>query len=313
MYYIGIDIGGTNIACGIVNAQGEIVTKQSIKTEKHDYQTQVERIAELISSVISDSQIPRESIKRIGVGCPGCCNQELGVVELAVNLDWYNVPLASDLEKLTGCNVFIDNDANAAAYGEFMVGAAKGANSAVVITLGTGVGAGIIVDGKLLYGANFAGGEIGHMVIRADGVPCNCGRCGCFEAYASATGLIRTTKAAMAQNPDSEMCRIAEQNGKVSARTAWLAAKSGDSAGKQVVDEYIRDLACGLTNVINIFQPDILCIGGGVCNERDNLLFPLKKLIAEQVFSRNSAVNTEIAICQLGNDAGIIGAAMLGV
>jgi glucokinase len=321
MKYIGVDVGGTNIACAVVDSGGAILHKQSIKTESEcGYAVVVKNIAALVEEVLRESETDAGEIARIGVGCPGCCNSDTGIVELCVNLGWKGVPLVRDLSELTGIKVAIENDANAAAYGEFVAGAAKGANSAVVITLGTGVGSGIILDGKLLRGTNFAGGELGHMVIQAqlgnggaDETPCGCGRLGCFESYSSATGLIRATKAAMAANPDSKMHQIAEEYGKISARTAWRAADVGDAAGTAVVQQYIAYLACGITNVINIFQPDIVCIGGGVCNEGDKLLVPLKDLVARQVYSRDSASkNTEIAICRLGNDAGIIGAAMVG-
>ncbi|MCL2071713.1 MAG: ROK family protein [Oscillospiraceae bacterium] len=310
--YIGVDIGGTNIACGIISDKGAILHKKSIKTESEKgYESIVKNVAALVTQMTQEANIPIGEIGGIGVGCPGLCNKNLGIVERAVNLNWYNVPLCADLEKATKLSVTIDNDANAAAYGEFVAGAAVGANSAIVITLGTGVGSGIIIDKKLYYGMNFAGGEIGHIVINANGIRCNCGRNGCFEAYSSATGLVRMTKEAIEQNPDSEMHRISEQNGKISARTAWQAAELKDRAGQEVVDKYIQYLACGLTNVINIFQPDIVCIGGGVCNEGDKLLIPLTQSVAMQVFSRDSEKNTELAICRLGNDAGIIGAAIL--
>jgi glucokinase len=309
-HYIGVDIGGTNIACGLVDKTGKIIHKDSIKTQPElGFESAVQRIAELVKTIgNADLGVPQLSI---GIGCPGVCNKDTGVVEVSNNLNWHNVPLKAEIERLTGLPVNIDNDANAAAYGEFIAGAAKGANSAVAITLGTGVGGGVIIDGKILSGMNHAGGEIGHMVINADGLPCNCGRVGCFEVYSSATGLIHSTKEVMEFLPDSKMHEIAEKMGKISARTAWLAASDGDEGGITVVESYIHYLSVGIANVINIFQPDILCIGGGVCNEKDNLLVPLKKQVAEQIFSRNSAKNTEIKICELGNDAGIIGAALM--
>jgi glucokinase len=308
-FYIGVDIGGTNIACGVVNEQGEIVLKKSIKTEcKNGYESVVKRAAALVDDVINEADV---EVMGVGAGCPGGINKETGVVEKSGNLGWYNVPLQKDLESLLRRSVVVDNDANAAAYGEFVAGVAKEANSAVVITLGTGVGSGIIIDGKLYYGENFAGGEIGHIVIDVNGVPCSCGRSGCFETLSSATGLIRMSRDAMEANPDTKMHAIAEECGKVSARTAWKAKELGDKVGTELVERYIKYLACGITNVINIFQPDIVCIGGGVCNEGDNLLIPLKKLVGAEVFSRQSDKNSEIAICKLGNDAGIIGAGML--
>ncbi len=216
------------------------------------------------------------------------------------------------ISEATGRPAFVENDANAAAYGEFVAGAAKGAVNAVCITLGTGVGGGIIIDGKIYAGSNFAGAEIGHTVLNLDGPQCTCGRRGCFEVYSSATGLIRMTEEAIAAHPESEMCGMAAEHGKVSARTAFDCMRKGDAAAKEVVDFYIRALAAGITNTINIFQPDVLCIGGGVCNEGDALLLPVKEQVAKEVYTKNSEKNTEIVIAKLGNDAGIIGAAFLG-
>jgi glucokinase len=310
MYYIGVDIGGTNISAGAVTAEGKLLFKKSVKTGKErSYEEIVSDVVAIIKEVQKDGG---EDVKSVGLGCPGSCNKSTGIVEFAGNLQWYNVPLAADVQKGVGLPTSLENDANAAAYGEFIAGAARGKNSAVVITLGTGVGAGIIIDGKVFNGENFAGAEIGHMVIDVNGsIPCTCGRSGCFEVFSSATGLIRITDEAMQRNPDSTMHKIAEEMGKISARTAFIAAKQGDKAGKQVVDNYIKCLAAGITNVINIFQPDCLCIGGGVCGEGDYLLVPLREIVAREVYTRDSEKNSEILICELGNDAGIIGAALV--
>ena len=312
-YYAGIDIGGTNISTGIVDENFKIVGKGKIKTGTgRSYDEVIVDIIETVRLAAADAKVDMEDIKSIGVGCPGTCNTETGIVEYSNNLRWNNAPLVADIEKAFGKKTYFDNDANVAAYGEYLAGAAKGAKNAVVITLGTGVGAGIIINGKIFSGSNFAGGEIGHTVIVVDGYECSCGRKGCFEAYSSATGLIRMTREAAEVHPESKICQLVEADGKISARTAFNAAKMLDDVGQAVVDRYIKHLACGIANTINIFQPDILCIGGGVCNEGDNLLVPLKKQVAESIYSKNSAKNTEICICKLGNDAGIIGAAMLG-
>lgn len=312
-YYIGIDIGGTNISTGVVDENYEIVGRAKLKTEiGRSYEAILADIVETVRIALTDAKLEPEDVRWIGVGSPGICNSETGVVEYSNNLNWHNVPLVSDLEEALGRKVYLDNDANAAAYGEYLAGAAKGAKSAVVITLGTGVGAGIVLNGKIFSGSNFAGGEIGHTVIVVDGYECTCGRKGCFEAYCSATGLTRMTREASEAHPKSKIKQLVEADGRFSARTAFNAAKLLDETGIEVVERYIKHLACGITNTINIFQPDILCIGGGVCNEGDGLLEPLKKQVALDVFSRDSAKNTEICICKLGNDAGIIGAAMLG-
>ena len=312
-YYIGIDIGGTNISTGVVDEAYNIVGRGKVKTGSgRPYEEVVKDIIESVKLAADDAGVDMDDVRWIGAGCPGTCNCETGIIEYSNNLQWENAPLLADIENAFGKKTYIENDANAAAYGEFLAGAAKGAKNAVVITLGTGVGAGIIINGKIFSGTNYAGGEIGHTVIVIDGYQCTCGRKGCFETYASATGLARMTKEALEAHPESKISSLVEADGRISARTAFNAAKMMDDVGQAVVDRYIKALACGITNTINIFQPDILCIGGGVCNEGDRLLVPLKKLVAESIYSKNSKKNTEICICSLGNDAGVIGAAMLG-
>lgn len=317
-YYIGVDIGGTNIACGVVDDDCGIIARSKLKTNSRgrdgappSYEEILEEIKNAVRTACEEAKILPADAHSIGIGCPGTCNNESGVVEYSNNLGFLNVPLRNDVENEFKIPVYLENDANAAAFGEYVAGAAKGSRNAVVITLGTGVGSGIIIDGKIYRGSNCAGGELGHTVIVLDGLPCTCGRHGCFEAYSSATGLIRMTTQASELNPDSLMTRLIRQEGKVSARTAYLAMKQGDEVGRAVTEQYIKYLSCGIANAINIFQPDILCIGGGVCNEGDTLLVPLKKAVAEKIYSKNSAKNTELVICSLGNDAGIIGAAML--
>ena len=312
-YSLGIDIGGTNISAGVVNSSFEIISRSKVKTNAdRPYEQVLEDVIRSGREAVASAGLSLSDMDWIGIGCPGTCNGDTGYVEYANNMHWENVPLRLDAEKAFGVTAYFDNDANAAAFGEYVAGAAKGAKNAVVITIGTGLGAGIIIDGRIYAGSNFAGAEIGHTVISVDGPECTCGRKGCFEAFSSATALIRITKEFMDRNPGSALHTIAEQDGKISARTAFKGAKQGDKTAKEAVDYYIKHLACGIANVINIFQPDILCIGGGVSNEGDNLLIPLKKLVEKEIYSKNSKKNTEIAICRLGNDAGIIGAALLG-
>ncbi len=312
-YYMGIDIGGANIKVGVVDDNCKLVSSVSVKTNSDGgYESVLNSLFDGIDRVIELSGTKMSEIRSIGIGCPGTMDSANGVVLYANNLHWENVPLAKDVEKKYGKKVILENDANVAAYGEYIAGAAKGAKNAVILTLGTGVGAGIIIDGKIYSGSNGAGGEIGHTVIEVDGAECTCGRKGCFEAYASATGLVRLTAEMIAKKPQCRLRELAEADGKISARTAFIAAKLGDPEGTLVVEQYIKYLACGITNVINVFQPDILCIGGGVCNEGDNLLIPLKEQVAKQIYSKNSSKNTEIVICSLANEAGMIGSALLG-
>lgn len=313
-YYVGIDLGGTNIVAGVVDEEYKILSKASVKTNcPRPAEEIMDDMAKVVFEAVEKSGLLLNDIEWVGVGAPGTANVETGIIEYANNLGFENVHMVEYLQKKINKPVHIENDANAAAYGEFLAGAAKGTKHAVCITLGTGVGGGIIIDGKIYSGFNFAGAELGHTVIEVDGAPCTCGRKGCFEAYSSATGLIRMTKEAMEADKSSKMWEMSkEEDGKVTARLAFDAMRAGDKSAKEVVDKYIKYLAIGIANTINIFQPEILCIGGGVCNEGDALLIPLKELVKKEVYSRNSGKNTEIVIAKLGNDAGIIGAAFLG-
>lgn len=312
-YYVGIDLGGTNIVAGVVDEDYKIVAKASTKTNCPRPEKEIaDDMAKMALQAVANANLTIDDIEWIGIGTPGIANSSTGIIEFAGNLGFNNTPMVKYIKETIDKPVFIENDANAAAYGEYVAGAAKGAKNAVCITLGTGVGGGIIIDGKIYAGSNFAGAEIGHTVIEVDGAQCSCGRKGCFEAYSSATGLIRMTKEAIAEHPDCKMAESANEKGKVTARTSFDCMRAGDKYAKAVVDKYIKYLAAGITNTINIFQPDVLCIGGGVCNEGDPLLLPVKALVQSEDFARNSEKNTKIVIAELGNDAGIIGAAFLG-
>ena len=308
-YYIGIDLGGTNIVAGVVDENYQILTKASVKTNlPRPVQEIAADMAAVARQAAEEAGLSLDQIEWVGVGTPGIANSATGIIEYSNNLGFCNTPMVQYLEEALGRPAFIENDANAAAYGEYVAGAAKGAKHAVCITLGTGVGGGIIIDGKIYCGSNFGGAEIGHTVIDVNGPMCSCGRKGCFEVFSSATGLIRMTKEALAAHPESAM----KDEERITGRTAFNYMRAGDETAKQVVDDYIRYLAAGITNTINIFQPDVLCIGGGVCNEGDPLLLPMKEIVKKEVYTRNSPKNTEIVIAKLGNDAGIIGAAFLG-
>lgn len=311
-YYVGIDLGGTNIVAGVVDENYKIVAKASTKTNCPRPEKEIaDDMAKMALQAVENAGLAIDQIEWIGIGTPGIANSETGIIEYSNNLGFKNTPMVKYISEVIDKPVFIENDANAAAYGEYVAGAAKGAKNAVCITLGTGVGGGIIVDGKIYSGSNFAGAEIGHTVIEVDGAQCSCGRKGCFEAYSSATGLIRMTNEAIAEHPESLMAKMSEK-AKVTARTSFDAMRDGDKCAKVIVDKYIKYLAAGITNTINIFQPDVLCIGGGVCNEGDALLLPMKAIVEKEVYTRDSEKNTKIVIAELGNDAGIIGAAFLG-
>jgi glucokinase len=312
MYYLGADLGGTNIACAVVTAEGTILGRSSIPTGLPDTAEAIAgRIAQCCRAAAADSGLDWNDISSVGIGTPGIANSQTGVVEYSCNLDFFDTPLAQLVEQQLQKPVFLENDANAAALGEFVAGSGRGGNSLVAITLGTGVGGGVVVNRRLLTGFNFAGAEIGHFVMVEDGEPCSCGRKGCFEAYCSATALIRQTQRAMEGNPKSLLWQLAPELSAVNGRTAFDAMAQGDETAKAVVDGYVHHLACGLTSIINIFQPEVLCVGGGVCNQGETLLAPVRAIFDREDYARNSRHRTRLVRASLGNDAGIIGAALL--
>lgn len=312
MYKIGIDLGGTNIAAGIVDENNKIIRKMSVRTfPERGAEKVTESMGLLCRDLIAAEGISIDEIECAGIACPGSVDPENGVIVYANNIPFRDFPICDTLRKWFPVkSVRLENDANAAALGEAVAGAAKGTKISVMVTLGTGVGGGIIIDNKVYSGFNYAGGELGHIVIVHDGCQCTCGRKGCFEAYSSATALVRMTKEKLAETKDTVMWDyIGGDIDKADAIIAFKAMKAGDKAGKEVVDMYISYLACGLTNIINIFQPEVLSIGGGVCNEKDYLLLPLLEIIGREQYTRNSKKKTTVRIASLGNDAGIIGAA----
>ena len=314
MLRIGIDLGGTNIVAAVVNDEYEMVGKAKTPTATPRSADEIfDDIAKVCKEAMAQAGVTIKDIFSVGIGTPGTVNKE-GVIEFANNLGFVNVPAKEMLiERLGIENVYVDNDANCAALGEAQAGSGHGAKDFIAVTLGTGVGSGVIINGKIVAGVNNAGGECGHSVIVVDGEPCTCGRKGCWEAYASATALINQTKAAMEKYPDSVMHELVKANGgKVDGRTAFDAMRRGDIAGIKVVDAYVKYVACGLINLVNIFQPETICIGGGICNEGETLLRPLRRYIDSERYSVYSKIQSKIVKAELGHDAGIIGAALLG-
>lgn len=315
MYRLGIDLGGTNIVAGVVDEEYNIVAKASCKTDVPRPEKEIcDSMAEVALEAIKNANISIEDVESIGIGVPGAVNPETGIIEYSANLFFHNWSIVEMMEERLNTKVKIENDANAAALGEYLAGSAKGAKNAIAITLGTGVGGGIIIDGKIYSGSNFAGAELGHMVIVKGGKECACGRQGCWEAYASATGLINLTKEKiLTEKPEfSYMLKLCDDDiSNVSGKTAFDAMAAGDPIAKQVVEEYISYLATGVVNIINIFQPDVLCVGGGVSNQGENLLAPLRAIVERERYTKHNDKQTVICRCSLGNDAGIIGAAYL--
>ena len=312
--YIGVDLGGTNIAAGVVTGNGHILCKKSIKTKLPQKKEKIEeKIYILVKNLLSENNIDINKIKAIGIGTPGIVNSSTGIVGFNANFGYRNWNLKQQMEQLISKPVYVENDANVALIAEMFAGNARGYKDAAIVTIGTGIGAGIAINGQVFSGSNFFGTELGHMVIDFNGRPCKCGRKGCFEQYASATALTRDAVLAMEQDKTSLLWKLSPTPNRVNAKTVFDAMRKNDTTAKSVVDKYIAYLACGVINLINIFQPQIICIGGGLSNENNYILNPLQKIIDKEDYARDSLQRTKIVIAKFKNDAGIIGAALLGV
>lgn len=312
-YYIGIDLGGTNIVAGVVGEDYKILSKASTPTNLPRSAKEItDDMAFVSKKAIEQAGITIDDIESIGIGVPGTANKETGIVEYANNLGFYNEPLISLMKQHFEKPVFFDNDANVAAYGEFLAGCGKGRNSLVAVTLGTGIGGGIVLDNKIYTGSNYAAGELGHFTIKFDGKACNCGRKGCFEVYGSATALIEMIREAMEQDKETVMWKLCDGDiNKAEGKTIFEAVNLGDASAKELLDTYIYYLSVGITDIINIFQPELVCIGGGISKAGAMFIDKLNQLVNSQVYTKNSAKKTQVVIAELENDAGIIGAAML--
>ena len=315
MKYIGIDIGGTNLKAGLVDESGLILATHRLKVAQvDDRESLAWTLVALTQDLCRAANVPLDQVASVGVGVPGAVDIYSGSVLYTCNLPLRNVPLRKLFHRYLALPLYVENDANWAALAEYFVGAGRGSKRFVTITLGTGIGGGIIHNGKIFHGANGMAGEVGHMSIVYQGEPCPCGRRGCWERYASAAALKRQTAQAMQEHPDSILFQVVEENdGHVSGQSAFIAMRRGDPVGKQVCDQYIDYLAAGIVNLINIFQPDTLAIGGGVSNEDDRyLLTPLRRRVEQESLPCNRDKMTRIVRAELGTQAGIIGAAFLG-
>lgn len=315
MKYVGVDIGGTNLKAGLVDEGGNLLVTQKMKVASIvDQDSLAWTVASLTQELAGAAGVPLEEIASVGVGVPGTVEIRSGSICYTCNLPLRDVPLRKLFHRYLNIPMYIENDANCAALAEYYVGAGRGSKRFVTVTLGTGVGGGVIHNGKIYHGGNGMAGEVGHMVIRQGGLLCPCGRHGCWEQYASATALKRLTAQALEAHPDSILAQVIRENdGHVSGQSAFIAARRGDPVGQQVCEEYVADLACGIVNIVNIFQPDTLAIGGGVSNEEEEqLLLPVRRQVAKESIPCGRARRTEIVKAQLGNRAGLIGAALLG-
>lgn len=308
MYRIGIDLGGTNIAAGVVDEGQHIVAEVSLPTgAERPSEAVVADICRAAEKAMEKAGITAAHCASVGIGSPGTCDSANGVVVRAYNLGWFNVPVCSMVTARLGLPCHLSNDANCAALAETVAGGAVGCRNMILITLGTGVGGGIIIGGKIYDGMRGAGAELGHTLLVLDGEPCTCGRRGCWEAYSSATALIRQARQAAAEHPESLLAGAEEITGK----TVFDAADRGDETANAVVDRFCDYLGAGVTNIVNALAPEVILIGGGISRQGERLLAPVRRYVEKNCFGGKDGAIPIIAAARLGNDAGIIGAAAL--
>lgn len=308
-YRIGIDLGGTNIKAGIVDDDQQLIATASNPTKAdRPWQEIVADMAETVRQAAAKADISVEACRSVGIGNPGVIDSENGIIVYSNNISWKNIPLAQEFRKHIDLPVHVSNDANCAAMGEVVAGAARGCKNVILLTLGTGVGGGIIINGQV-YEGGIGGAELGHATLIAGGKLCTCGRRGCIESYCSATALIREADEALAKHPESMMAAMKVQAGGMNGKIPFDAAQSGDETAGAVVSQYIEWLAEAVTNYVNIFRPEVVLLSGGVCAQGENLTKPLNEYIRKFAFGGAQTVNTTVKIAQLGNNAGIIGAA----
>ena len=309
MYRVGIDLGGTNIAVGVVDDNYEIVSYITVPTEaQRSAEAVVATMAQAVHAALEQAKIKEEDCLSLGVGAPGTCDVKNGVVYRSYSMNWTNLPLAQMLGKYFSIPVFVDNDANCAALAEVKAGAAKGKENIVLVTLGTGIGSGIVLGGRIYSGLKGNGAEMGHMMLHLEGTEvCFCGRKGCWDSFASATALVHQAEAAVAANPESALSRVEKIDGK----SVFDAADNGDEVAQAVIDRYCQYLAIGISNIVNALAPEMILVGGGISRQGDRILEPVRKYVAENCFDKRPEALPEIVAAQMGNEAGIVGAAAL--
>lgn len=313
---IGIDIGGTNLVAGLVNDNFELIDKVSAPANSSRPDTEiVNDIIVLCQQVMEKNNISAEDVESVGIGVPGCYDSNAGIIIHCENINFHNTPIAKMIQEKINVPVFLGNDADCAALGEAYAGATKDADNSVMITIGTGIGGGIIINKKIYNGFNSSGGEVGHMVIDVNGERCNCGRKGCWEVYGSATALIKQTKKAITENPDSILANLVDGDAeKAGGKTSFDAMRSGCPVGTAVVEKFVEYFSAGITNIINIFQPEMIVIGGGVSKEGQPLIDMIMKHVSAERYGKGTDLpKTILCTAVLGNDAGVIGAALLSL
>jgi len=308
MYRIGVDLGGTNIAVGLVNERHEMIAYTSVPTgAKRPAAPIVADLCDAVDTVLQKAGIRADDCEGIGVGAPGTCDVQRGIVIRSYSLSWENVPLCAMMKERFSLPIRLDNDANCAALAEVKAGAAVGYDNVVLVTLGTGIGTGIVIHGGIYSGLKGNGTEMGHVMLNMDGELCTCGRRGCWDAYASATALIMQAKRAAASRPESVLNRIDN----ITGQAVFEAADQGDVTAKFVISQYCEYLAIGISNIVNALAPDMILVGGGISRQGDRILDPVREYVRKYCFDTREDALPMIQVASMGNDAGIIGAAAL--
>ncbi len=310
-YTIGIDLGGTNIVAGLVNEKGEVTEKAAAKTQaEKGFAFVTETMAQLVKELLTRAKLTPADVSSIGIGSPGTADKSTGNIIFSNNLDWHDVPLVATIKEKTGINTYVANDADCAALGEFVVGAGEKYNSMVMITIGTGVGSGVVLDGKLFAPAGSSAPELGHTTLIAGGESCTCGRNGCVEAYVSFTALIRDGNRAADAYPESMLAELRAKGQALNGKNIFDCAKAGDAVAKELVDRFIELMGQFFANVGNSFGVKVIVVGGGISKEGQWLADRLREIVVREMYV-GERFAPAIAMATLGNDAGVIGAAML--
>lgn len=312
MYYLAVDLGGTNIKAGLVDENGNILNRAQRPTgAERGYEEIAKDISLCALEAAETAGVSLDEIESVGIGSPGTIDNKKGIIVYANNINFRNTPLRAEMQKYINKPIYMGNDANCAALGEYVM-LKQDMDCFVFVTLGTGVGGGVIINGKLFTGFNGAGTELGHTTLFMGGKECTCGKKGCWERYAATTAVIDMTKEAVKANPGSYLASLCDGDvEKVGGKTAFTAMENGDELGTKIVNQWIEYVAEGITNMVNIFQPEVLSIGGAISREGDRILKPIIKYVEENRYSRD-VEQTKIQIAKYGNDAGLIGAAFLG-
>ena len=312
-YYLGFDLGGTNMVAGVVDEEYNIISKKSIPTKAGRSVDEITYdMAEVSKEAVRQARLELTDISSWGIGMPSCINPATNTLVHLNNFGWKNVPIFDYLKKYISLPTYLSNDANCAAYGEVLAGAARRYSDAIMLTLGTGVGGGIVINNKIYSGYDTMGAELGHTKIVYNGVQCTCGQYGCLESYCSSTALIRRTKEAVKEKPGSLILEMAGHDpNKIDGEMVFESSKKGDALAAELVDEYISYLAAGLSSFIVIFRPQVIILGGGIAHAGDMLLEPLNKKLYTCTFAAEVIGIPKVIRAELGNDAGLIGAAFL--